>query len=356
MNDSWQIFLDLIQIALGTRGCLNERPAPQQWQQVYDMAEKQSLLGVCFSGIQKISDSDTEDYCGMSELQYQKWRDIAAQIQHKNELVNSQCVLLQNMLAKGRLRSCILKGQGVALSYPEGLRKMRQSGDIDVWVDAPREVTLAWAEAHGMTERAGDLHVGCDLFSETPVEIHFTPSVISGRRRNRMLQDWFKIQKDACMTNKVGSIVTPTSEFNLVYLMQHMFRHYLYEGIGLRHVMDYYMALQSVKMIVPQQTKEIVRIFGMEKFAGALMWVLHQVFGCDTVLELPWEPDENRGRRLLEVILEGGNFGHSTEKYKVTGWNKPFRRICRFARRNWYLFRDYPKEILINITKKIFLQ
>lgn len=100
MNDTQHIFFNLIQIALGTRECLEKRPTPQQWQQLYDMAQKQSLVGVCFAGIQEISDSDAEDYCGMTELQYLIWMGMAAQIQQKNDLVNSQCALLQEMLAK----------------------------------------------------------------------------------------------------------------------------------------------------------------------------------------------------------------------------------------------------------------
>lgn len=70
-------------------------------------------------------------------------------------------------------------------------------------------------------------------------------------------------------------------------------------------------------------------------------------------LDLPWEPDECRGRRLLAVIMEGGNFGHETKKYKVTGWDKPWSRIGRFIRRNWYMMRDYPDEVLRNLGKRI---
>lgn len=101
----------------------------------------------------------------------------------------------------------------------------------------------------------------------------------------------------------------------------------------------------------------------MEKFAGALLWVIGHVF-CnenDNHLNhlnhlnqaLAIEPDEKRGRRLLEVIMEGGNFGHSTKKYKITGWDKPWSRLSRYVRRNWFLLWDYPDEILNNILGKI---
>lgn len=462
MGKPQQCFFELLQVALGVRGCLSERPSPRVWQRVYDMARKQSLLGICFVGVQRITDSDAEDYCGMDELLFLTWMGMAANVQERAEQVHEQCIRVQQMLSCDGLASCVLKGQGVASCYGD-MAMLRQDGDIDVWVDAPREVTVKWAQEHGGVREAGEvsgavgpgevggerhctggtqspggeeseageLHVACELFPDTDVELHFTPSVASGRKHNKALQEWFETHRQECMGHKVGLITAPAPEFNLVYLMHHMFRHYLYEGVGLRHVMDYYMTLRAVQgragtgsvadpgagggaVVVTgagveassevgadvsagvecsagrgaiQQAREVVRALGMESFAGALMWVIGHVFGGDAglghdagagegagsghggavgygagarsghdagaALDLPWEPDARRGRRLLAVIMEGGNFGHETIKYKITGWDKPWSRIGRFIRRNWYMMRDYPGAVLRNLGKKI---
>lgn len=378
------------------------------------------MLGICFVGVQRITDSDAEDYCGMDEMLFLTWMGMAANVQERAEQVHEQCIWVQQMLSRDGLASCVLKGQGVASCYGD-MAMLRQDGDIDVWVDAPNEVTVKWAKEHGGAREAGELHVACELFPDTDVELHFTPSVASGRKHNKALQDWFETHRQECLGHKVGQITAPAPEFNLVYLMQHMFRHYLYEGLGLRHVTDYYVTLRAVQgrdgadpgagggagvgasseagagacagvecvagREAIQQAREVVRALGMESFAGALMWVIGHVFGGDAglghgggigegagsghggavgygagarlghdggaALDLPWEPDERRGRRLLAVIMEGGNFGHETKKYKVTGWNKPWSRIGRFIRRNWYMMRDYPGEVLRNLGKKI---
>ena len=60
---------------------------------------------------------------------------MAAKIQQRNEVVNRQCAELQAKLSTEGFRSCVLKGQGVAMRYPEHLRGLRQSGDIDVWIE-----------------------------------------------------------------------------------------------------------------------------------------------------------------------------------------------------------------------------
>lgn len=359
-----QLFFELIRVAIGTQDTLTRAPSAQEWKALYDMAKKQSLVGVCFAGVQRLGSVGTETSetletsWNLPEVLYLTWMGVAAKIQQRNEVVNRQCVELQQMLTADGFCSCILKGQGNAKLYPEHLHNLRQSGDIDVWLDAPKEKIGEWARAHGGMDLTGDLHVDCEVFADTAVEIHFTPSICSGKKMNKRLQDWFESRKNECMTNKVGAITTPTSDFNQVYLMHHIFRHYLYEGIGLRHIMDYYMVLQTERMLVQQPTKELVRAFGMEKFAGALMWVMKTIFAGhdnddDNDNWLLCEPDEKRGRRLLEVIMEGGNFGHGTEKYKVTGWDKPWSRLSRYVRRNWYMLWDYPDEIIWNMIKKL---
>ena len=362
-----QIFFQLIRVTMRTQDSLMRPPSAKVWQKLYELAKKQSLVGICFAGVQKLVDSEKEDYCGMTELQYLTWMGMAAKIQQRNEVVNKQCVGLQKLLATDGLRSSILKGQGVALYYGKHLRYLRQSGDIDVWIDAPKEMIVEWARAHGTTNVDGDLHVECKIFNDTSVELHFTPSIASGSKTNKRLQEWFESHKDECMTNRIGSITTPKSEFNQVYLLHHMFRHYLYEGIGLRQMLDYYFTLVAYANVKARKLSAnlsenfsyeadevlcVLENLGLMKFAGAVMYVMREVFGMhEPYLICPI--DKKRGRRLLEVIMEGGNFGHSTEKYKITGWDKPWSRLSRYVRRNWFMLCDYPEEIGWNMIKKL---
>lgn len=386
-----ELFFELIRVSLGLQEGLSRIPSPKGWQRLYNMADKQSLLGVCFAGVQRLCDMDAEYYCGMTEVQYLTWMGMAAEIQQRSREVDEQCVQLQGMLLADGMGSCVLKGRAVGALYSGELSELRQSGDVDVWVDAPVEVVRTWAKAHGGTSCDGDLHADCKVFPETDVELHFTPSVTSVPRVNRRLQEWFGAHTGECMTHRVclredgvgaGSsaagtamsgngrleVTAPTVEFNLVYLLHHAFRHYLFEGLGLRHVMDYYMVLQRTSADERERAREVICSLGMEGFAGAMMWVMGEVFHLDEALMIcrsdsrrdggTWRGgcragDCRRGERLLEVVMEGGNFGHGTKKYKIAGWNKPWRRLSRYVRRNWFMLRDYPREILWNMLKKL---
>ena len=70
--------------------------------------------------------------------------------------------------------------------------------------------------------------------------------------------------------------------------------------------------------IAVKNNAEIMRTlgrFGMKKFAGAVMYVLKTVFAMPSAYMI-CEPDEKRGRFLLNEIIQTGNFGQFDERIK----------------------------------------
>ena len=133
-----QLFFELIRVALGSQYTLSRAPSSKEWKQLYDMSKKQSLVGICFAGLQKLFNLDHQEprtnnpqpdstqypeliTQNLNEDLYYKWMGMSAKIQHRNDVVNRQCVELQKRLREDGFRSCILKGQGVAKWYKETL-------------------------------------------------------------------------------------------------------------------------------------------------------------------------------------------------------------------------------------------
>ena len=58
--------------------------------------------------------------------------------------MNAHCVEACNRLQQTGFKTCILKGQGVAQLYGSDLSMLRQSGDIDLWVDGGIKRAMAW--------------------------------------------------------------------------------------------------------------------------------------------------------------------------------------------------------------------
>ena len=108
-----KVFYELIQVAVGSRVCLSRAPSEKEWGELYAVAKKQSLVGVCFAGVQRLQ---LQEQCP-PEMLYLTWMGMASKIQQRNDVVNRQCAELQANLSADGLDACILKGQGVAQSY-----------------------------------------------------------------------------------------------------------------------------------------------------------------------------------------------------------------------------------------------
>ena len=356
------MLFELIRVAIGVQDCLSHSPTADEWGKLYEMAKKQSLVGVCFAGVQKLVDSESGNYCGMNELQYLTWMGMAAKIQQRNETVNRQCVELQAKLSADGFRTYIMKGQGVGALYGS-LSLLRQSGDIDVYMEGGLEKVLAYARTFGQTTKVNELEMHVEVFPDTEVEFHYRPFIMRSPRRNMRLQEFFELKKYECMANRLalpngaGEIVAPTIEYNLVHLLVHTYHHLFTEGVGLRQLMDYYFVLRALQKcdnidIVKENVKSVVHDLELDKFASALMWVLHHVFGLG-MIGVPWTPNQRDGEFLLKEIMLSGNFGKQDERQKGlydSKWNsfwmvngKAFR-LARFDRWMWFwgpLWRMY---------------
>lgn len=340
-----QLFFELIRVTIGTQVTFTRMPSDKEWKMLYDIAKKQSLVGICFVGIQKLVDSEKTDYCGMDELQYLTWMGMTAKIQQRNEVVNKQCLELQERLVKEGFRSCILKGQGNAKNYGS-LALLRQSGDIDIWLEGGYEKVMAWVQKVAPTKEVNQHHAHFDCFPDTEVEVHYYPFVLNNPFRNKLLKRYFAGSESSQFCHQVklpdgSTIIAADNSFNLVFQLVHIFHHLFTEGIGLRQLMDYYFVLRTVQEV--QEVQRVVYDLGLNTFASALMWVLGEVFGLEEEYML-WTPDEKNGKFLLNEIMLAGNFGHHDERvpknmsYWKSFWYLNFHnlRLIRFDYWSWF--------------------
>lgn len=357
-------FFELIQVAIGTREGLSGAPTRDDWFAVYEMSKKQGVVGICFAGVQHLKgDADGRWCVEMPENLYYKWMAYSAQIRQKNEKVNRQCVALQTRLSTEGLRSCVLKGQGVAALYDvvngndgHRLSGLRQSGDIDMWVDAKKEDVEALALKVGMTEKPGYLHVGVRFFKDAEVELHYRPAYLRSLRHNRRLQrfcenhkaDWTR--RDVISDDSTCCLIVPSLDFDVVYQLSHIYRHLFGMGIGMRQLMDYYFVLcsKSSKSHVPslksQEVSGTLKRLGLLHFAGAVMYVMREVLHLHEQYMI-CDVDEKRGKHLLQMVMQTGNFGHMDKEQNNARSTKAGN--LRYKCSQWMqLFWLYPEETL----------
>lgn len=337
-----EIFFSLIRVAIGTEATLPLIPSADEWSELYAIVQKQALLGITFAGVQKLSINQPSLITNLSDHLRLQWMGMAAKIQQRNDIVNQQCVGLQSRLSADGFRSCILKGQGVAQLYGS-LVGLRQSGDIDIWIEGGLNAVLNITQKYGIKPIVAEHHVELPLFKDTDVEAHFTPSYMRCPWHNRMLQRWMIFEN--CVSKEVNGpgMTVPTTEFNLIFLMLHAYRHMTSEGVGLRQVMDYYFVLKNASNTQKRQALMKLREFGVGRFCGAMMYVLQKVFGMEQEYLL-CEPNMKEGGYLLNEIMMGGNFGHYDKRIKKSVNESKMARFLRQTQRNLHQFTHYPTE------------
>lgn len=348
MND---IFV-ILQYCLGYKGNISNVVASIDWQKLYSFVSKQALLGLCFDGIERLGKEYPEELkrnpIGRELLM--TWMGKAQQIRRLNVKVNGVAAKLYSKFREDGLRCCILKGQGNALMYPNPYS--RTPGDIDVWVNASREEITEYAKTH--------FEIGDDIrfhhletsFDGVPVELHFFPGIMNNPIYNARLQKWFKRNADLQCSNVVslpdgiGEIAIPTTAFNIIYQLTHLYHHFFDEGIGMRQIIDYYYVVNNDELLVIRDTlqKELKHL-QLWKFAGAVMYVLHEALGIsEEKMIVPM--DEKRGKLLLAEILNGGNFGKHFTKYGGFTHQSMGKKYFLKIWRNMHFVRYYPAEAL----------
>lgn len=352
MNDITAFFA-FLKYCLGYKGNISRVIAGMNWQQLYSFASKQAILGLCFEGIKRLGEEYPEELrlnpIGRELLM--TWMGKAQQIHRQNMKVNAVACKLFSMLREDGLRCCVLKGQGNTLMYPNPYS--RTSGDIDVWIHASRERIMEYASKKfelGDDIRLQHLETSLD---GVPVELHFFPCSMNNPIYHARLQKWFKRNADLQCSNVVslpdgiGEIAIPTTAFNVVYQLTHLYHHFFDEGIGMRQIIDYYYVVSMLNVNCEMLTwlPKDLKHLGLWKFAGAVMYVLHEALGLSEEKMIA-PMDEKRGKLLLVEILNGGNFGKHFTKYGGFTHQSMGKKYFLKIWRNMHFVRYYPAEAL----------
>ena len=417
MKAQQRIFFDFLRFSIGAAEGIPESVKDADWGVLYAIAKKQALIGVLFHGIQQLPKELAPD-----EDLLMTWMGQAQRIKQRNvRLFMDSAKVCKNFKQVG-FRNCVLKGQGHALLYPDPF--MRTPGDIDIYLEGGRKRIMEYVEGVCPGQVMRYHHVDFPVM-KTPIEVHFTPSYMFCPWHNHRMQKWFgKVMDLQCsnvvsLPNGFGEIAVPTTSFNVVYVLSHLYRHVFTEGIGLRQLLDYYFVIEkffstqsyhnsssnhpvplskegstfspspsssgSGDVTAPTRRSEPLRSkvggpsevspdclcgvnrladgaadrsadvlaalqrelkhLGLWKFAEAVMFVLHEVFGLSEEKMIA-PMNEKEGRFLLEEIMLGGNFGQYDDRLGDKTGEGKVHRYFRMSLRNMRFVKHYPSEAI----------
>ena len=418
-----KIFFDFLRFCIGSAEEIPDSLKEADWKELYAIAQKQALVGILFDGIQRLPSSDV----GISRDLLLQWMAQCQMLEKANMRLNDAAIQVSEWFRKKGFRTCILKGQGNALMYPNPYS--RTPGDIDVWVDGGDKRVLSFVRSISPHEKACYHHIEFPSYKGIEVEVHYRPSFLLCFWHNRKLQKYYERVKEEQFSHRVmlgeqGEVAIPTAEFNLIFQLTHIYAHLMNEGIGLRQLLDYYFVLcdfykvyqissnhpvdlsnhsvplskegstfspspsssgsgdvTALRCSEPLRYKDggaskpspdcagwdrldvsgdtasgsadvsaaidrvqrKMRELGLWKFAGAIMYIMQEVFGMPAS-RLIVPPNEKYGKFVLNEVLEAGNFGRHDERnhFGRSKLGHNLQRVYRDIR----LVRYFPAEAM----------
>ena len=396
-----QFFFDFLRFCIDSSKEIPVSLKEADWKEQYVIAKKQCLVGILFDGIKKLPPAEV----GMNKDLLLQWMMQCQMLEKANVRMNDAAIQVSEWFRKKGFRTCILKGQGNALMYPNPYS--RTPGDIDIWVEGGDKRVISFVRSISPHEKACYHHIDFPSYKGVEVEVHYRPSFLLCFWHNRKLQKYYERVKEEQFSHRVmlgeqGEIAIPTVEFNLIFQLTHIYAHLMNEGIGLRQLLDYYYVLCDFYKVYQKSSKITPSLFtlkegstshpdplssgarektalrcseplrykdggpskvspdcagwdrlgvvqkelrklGLWKFAGAIMYIMQEVFGMP-VSRLIVPPNEKYGRFVLNEVLEAGNFGKHDERNRF-GRSKLGHNLQRVYR-DMRLVRYFPAEAL----------
>ena len=311
------VFCKLLRVALGLSRNFPYTLTEQEWQSLFTMAQQQSVLSVVYNAFGRLP----EELRPPRQLRLR----YAAFVESKRGLnvkMNQEAARYTQIFEDQGFRSIILKGQANARLYPDSLS--RQAGDIDIWVPGGHEKVnrvlfemglVSESKCTGKKQR----HIGFRSESGIDIEVHYRPAEVPFR--NREFQEVLLAESENSTLTPEG-FYAPSIRFALIMQLQHLYRHCVKVGVGLRHYMDYFMLLSHSTEADREFAWEKIKRFGLGNACAGVMWVLEKVFALPRE-QMLCAPDERRGKHLYRSAFDGGNFG------RTATWNKESHSALR---------------------------
>lgn len=222
---------------------------------------------------------------------------------------------LHRILMDKQIPYVILKGCASAAYYPEPV--LREMGDVDFLVKLKDiQKGIKTLEENGFQRDQYEFTTNQSAYHRPPFsvwEIHKEPTGIPRNEcGNAIRRELSRIIEEAVVYNREGvSFFMPNTYHHGIILLLHKISHMTTTGIGLRHLCDWAVFVNSISnddFIILFETK--LKSFGIWKFAQYMTLICQEYLGlpkCDWAMNVLITPIQLE--TLMMDILSGGNFG-----------------------------------------------
>ena len=313
-----QAFFELVRAGLWEKEARLSQFGDIDYEEIMRLAEEQSVVGLVTAGLEHVSDVKVP----------QEWLlqfiGETLQIEQQNKELNVFVAKLIEKLHKEDIYAILVKGQGIAQCYEKPL--WRASGDVDLLLlstdnyEKAKEVLIPLAVD---VEKEYKLfkHLGMTMQGGYVVELHGTLYSRLSRRIDRVIDE---VQGDVFFSGNVRSwmngnttVFLPSPDNDVIFVFTHILHHFFIEGVGLRQICDWCRLLWTYREKLDlRMLEERIRRMGLMSEWKAFYTLATKYLGMPDIgsgLMVHDSRFEKKAERIMEFVLESGNFGHNRE-------------------------------------------
>ncbi len=273
-----------------------------------------------------------------------------------NAKVDFEHVRICEIMKNSGIPCTILKGFASALYYPDAL--MRSMGDVDFLVDTDNfeEANKVLAEnGYDATDKSHDVH---DIYlgKVCRCEMHFQPSGIPHGKVGVKVRKYLSglLENSEKVQTELGEITVPSTFHHGLIILLHMCHHLTGDGLGLRHLCDWAVFLNTVgeeKFL--EMFEKPFKDIGLWEFAKIMTFISCEYLGLSG-MDWAKDADKRLADYILIDIIIGGNFGQkhadrSHESLLISSKNEKETSMLRqffisansIVYKNWKAARKY---------------
>ena len=299
-----ELFFELLRVAIGQLDCLSRGPSNQEWNDIYQIAQRHGLLGVCYKGVEHLFEFGLRAPQDLSI----DWMADAETIREEQEMYENHCEKLVEKLAERKFRAAVMNGLGVHRYVDNELQHLVQVKAIDVFLDCSNERLVKFVRQTGQEDiPCSYTSLALNAWETTPVNLYYRPLMARNPFVNKRLQKWFLQNKDQMFLQGKDDWLLPSPTMNAICMLQTFQQHLLQGKATMGYLVDYFFVLSALNGAFQPfrdsaNMAETLQTLGLSQFAAGVMWVLEHTLGLERQCMLG-EPSEVEGRFILRCLM-----------------------------------------------------
>ncbi len=280
----------------------------QEWDEIYQLGVAQGVAAIQFVGLQSLYKKNGVPPSSSLPTPKMKMQWFAHTM-----LVENRCSSqlktaseLANRYAGNGIRTVVLKGIVAGANYPQP--NLRPCGDLDCFLMGDYEKGNAVAEKVGANVKRDFYKHSHISYKGLRIENHQFCTGIRGSRKAKAFERLLQSILEQEGTTPIGDtkLECPSVMFNALFLTNHAQRHFLSEGITVRHLCDWAMLVHKQgDKIDWVKFKEYCEEFGMGKFAESMTRLSEKLLNVKIPASYAIGNDEERDNYLFDMIMNG---------------------------------------------------